>query len=348
MLKQYHRLGWLHAVWTTAVVVGLSPRLFAEPDAPVESKIIRVEKIWSKAPHNAFTDLTRWHDHWYCAFREGQSHVGNQGNLRIIMSKDGESWESAATLKDPVYDLRDANLSVTPDGKLMAVGGAQVVEGTGRQTGTFASYSDDGDKWTTPALILPLGRWMWGVTWHDGTAWGVSYGTPERHGINSLMTSKDGKKFDTYVETFFDQNDFPTEARVRFAKDGTAYCLQRTDGKPNLAYLGEAKAPYREWKWTCLERYIGGPNLLQLPSGDWVAAGRLFDEKNKPRTALMYLDVKERRVVPILDLPSGGDCSYPGLVWHGGQLWMSYYSSHEKPTSIYLARIEVTEKKEGK
>ena len=44
---------------------------------------------------------------------------------------------------------------------------------------------------------------------------------------------------------------------------------------------------------------------------------------------------------PVLRLPSGGDCSYPGMVEHDGLLWMSYYSSHEGKTSIYLARIEV-------
>ena len=44
---------------------------------------------------------------------------------------------------------------------------------------------------------------MWGVTWHDGTAWGVSYGGHLKHSVNSLMTSKDGKKFDTYVKDFF-------------------------------------------------------------------------------------------------------------------------------------------------
>ena len=42
---------------------------------------------------------------------------------------------------------------------------------------------------------------------------------------------------------------------------------------------------------------------------------------------------------PALTLPSGGDNSYPGLVWHEGTLWMSYYSSHEAKTSIYLAEI---------
>jgi len=47
------------------------------------------------------------------------------------------------------------------------------------------------------------------------------------------------------------------------------------------------------------------------------------------------------RYEPVLTLPSGGDCSYPGLVWHENLLWMSYYSSHEGKTSIYLAKIEI-------
>jgi hypothetical protein len=44
---------------------------------------------------------------------------------------------------------------------------------------------------------------------------------------------------------------------------------------------------------------------------------------------------------PVLTFPSGGDTSYPGLVWHDGLLWMSYYSSHEGKTSIYLAKIKL-------
>lgn len=313
--------------------------VLADGDVALSAKLTRVDKIWSEAPHSAFTDLIRWNDRWYCAFREGQNHVG-KGQLRIITSDNGEKWTSAATLTDPTYDLRDANLSGMPDGRLMAVGGAQLTDGTKRKTGTFASYSKDGTEWSPPTLILPVGRWMWGVTWHDSTAWGVSYGAPDRHGINSLMMSKDGKQFDTYIENFFAEKDWPTEARIRFASDGTAHCLQRLDGDPNLAYLGSAAPPYREWKWSCLQKYIGGPNLLQLPSGDWVAAGRLIENK-KPRTALMLLDVKNGTATPILDLPSGGDCSYPGLVWHEGRLWMSYYSSHEKKTCIYLAQIDI-------
>ena len=42
---------------------------------------------------------------------------------------------------------------------------------------------------------------------------------------------------------------------------------------------------------------------------------------------------------PALTLPSGGDTSYAGMVWHDDFLWMSYYSSHEGGTSIYLAKV---------
>ena len=46
-------------------------------------------------------------------------------------------------------------------------------------------------------------------------------------------------------------------------------------------------------------------------------------------------------LTPILELPSGGDCSYPGLVWHEGHLWVSYYSSHEGKASIYIAKVRL-------
>jgi hypothetical protein len=60
----------------------------------------------------------------------------------------------------------------------------------------------------------------------------------------------------------------------------------------------------------------------------------------KPQTVICRLDVQKSSLQPVLTLPSGGDTSYPGLVWVEGQLWISYYSSHEKPTSIYLAKVK--------
>ena len=46
----------------------------------------------------------------------------------------------------------------------------------------------------------------------------------------------------------------------------------------------------------------------------------------------------------LIKLPSGGDTSYPGMVWHNNMLYISYYSSHEAKTNIYLAKVKILPK----
>jgi hypothetical protein len=312
----------------------------ATHSVPVTATQISVAKIWAHAPHNAFTDLIRWRNRWYCAFREGRGHAGDRGKLRVIASADGEKWQSAAALEHKLFDLRDANLSITKDDRLMALGGAQVTENNVRRTGTFASFSDDGQAWSQPELVVPLGRWLWGVTWHEGAAWGVSYPTPDRPGVSTLLRSSDGQRFETVVSEFLNDGRRPTEARIRFSTDGNAYCLHRRDGKGDKAYLGSAKPPFDDWEWRELDRYLGGPNFVQLPSGQWIAAGRIITDDG-PRTMVLHLDPMHARLTPLLSLPSGGDTSYPGLIWHDDLLWVSYYSSHEGQACIYLAKVRV-------
>ena len=135
---------------------------------------------------------------------------------------------------------------------------------------------------------------------------------------------------------------YPTEAVLRFGDDGTLYCLQRRDGKPpvNTAMLGVSNPPYTEWQWHDLGIYFGGPNFIRLPSGQWIAAGRIIRDDG-PKTELAWLDVEKKTLKPILQFPSGGDTSYPGLVWQDDNLWVSYYSSHEGKAEIYLAKVRV-------
>jgi hypothetical protein len=64
-------------------------------------------------------------------------------------------------------------------------------------------------------------------------------------------------------------------------------------------------------------------------------------------TALTYIDVENGTMTKLLRLPSGGDTSYPGLVWHNDMLYISYYSSHEGKTCIYLAKVKVQPKAIG-
>ena len=103
--------------------------------------------------------------------------------------------------------------------------------------------------------------------------------------------------------------------------------------------LGTARPPYTSWTWSDLGVPIGGPQMIRLPDGRLVAGVRLYDKK--VRTSLGWVDPEAATFREFLSLPSGGDTSYPGLVWHDGLLWISYYSSHEGKTSIYLAKVKV-------
>ena len=87
---------------------------------------------------------------------------------------------------------------------------------------------------------------------------------------------------------------------------------------------------------------IGGPHMILLPDGRIVAGVRLYD--GRVRTSLCWLDRRAGQLTEFLTLPSGGDSSYPGLVWHEGLLWVSYYSSHEGKTSIYLAKVRLPDR----
>lgn len=314
------------------------------PAPPLKAELIEVRTIADDAPHNAFTDLIYWHDQFVCAFRQGRGHVSTDGRIAILTSADGDQWERAATLTIPDLDLRDASLSVTPDGRLMLIGGVapRKADGESSATGTFVAFSDNARDWTKPQVIVEPGRWLWRVSWHNGKAYGVSYATPDNHPVASLLVSDDGVKFTNLVPKLLAEG-YPTEAVIRFAADGTAYCLQRRDGSApeNSAYLGVSQPPYREWTWHDLHEFFGGPNLLQLPEGQWIAAGRIVRD-GVPTTDVAILDVASKQLQPILSLPSGGDTSYPGLVYRDGILWVSYYSSHEGKTSVYLAKVRLT------
>ena len=311
----------------------------------VTAKLESIERIWDQAPHNAFTDLIQWRDHYVCAFREGRGHASTDGTIRVLASDDGNAWRSTASLSLDGYDLRDASLSITPDGRLLLNGGAAPRErdGVPAPTGTFVSFAKDVDEWTDPRIVVPPGRWLWRLTWSGDTAWGIDYAASENSPAVSLRKSTDGLTYETHVERLGIAGR-PTEAVIRFAPDSTMVCLHRRDGKPdaNSAMLGTSRPPYTAWQWRDLGLYFGGPNLIRTPAGHWIAAGRVIRD-GQHKTVLAQLDVDAATLTPILELPSGGDTSYPGLVVGDDHVLVSYYSSHEGKTSIYLARVRLDE-----
>ncbi len=331
--------------WILIALIGLQTAVVSA-GTPLEVKLLDVTKIWDAAPHNAFTDLVRWNDQFYCAFREGRGHVSADGRIRVLSSKDADAWNSTGSIELAGYDLRDAHLSVTPDNRLMLLGGAAPREKDGQSapTGSFVAFSKDGKEWTKPQIVSEPGRWLWCVTWHGGKAFGVAYPASQGEPSIELLTSNDGIAWQSLVPELYGTG-FPNETTLRFDPSGTCYALVRRDkhaNEPYSAVLGISRGNYTQWQWFDLGAEFngfGGPNLIQLPSGHWLAAGRMHQDG--AHTALCYLDMNEHKMTRLLKFPSGGDTSYPGLLWHNDLLYMSYYSTHEGKTSIYLAEIKI-------
>ena len=132
----------------------------------------------------------------------------------------------------------------------------------------------------------------------------------------------------------------PNESTLRFLENGDCVALVRREVDDKEAWIGISHSPYKKWDWHSAGFRIGGPNFIVLNDGSMIASGR--QTQAAPAVSKTFIGrMTLQGVQPDLILPSGGDCSYPGMVWHEGLLWMSYYSSHEGKTDIYLAKVSV-------
>lgn len=299
--------------------------------------LVSVRRIWDLAPHNAFTDLLIHEGRFYCTFREAKSHAGDSnGTIRIIKSLDGSVWESIALVEEEGTDLRDPKLSIMPDGRAhLLMGGSRwnrigelVSTGTRIAVGSFEALSP-------VKKVLPDNEWLWRLTWHQGVGYGLAYRSDEI----SLYQTTDGVRFDKTLD--FNMLGEPTEGTIRFNDDGKMMILLRRQERWSThALLGLAPSPFDSWDWYDLGYAVGGPNFIFAPNGRLWLAGRLLYAGPWglfARTALLVQEGNSFRRE--LVLPSFGDTGYPGLAWHDGFLYVSYYSTHEEKTAIYLAKV---------
>ena len=304
---------------------------------------LEVHKIWNKGTHNAFTDLIRFDERWFCVFREASGHREWDGALRILTSADGSTWSSAVSIHCPApfQDLRDPQLSLAPDNVLVLNAAAYrpVCQ-------SMVWRSKDGFDWGDHHPVGPRGSWLWRTVWHQGVAYNFGRREPDEHFLQ-LYTSTDGVDFQAHGEPQLG-DAYANEFDLMFLDDATCVSLMRCDDAN--AQLGTASPPYDKWTWRDLGMRIGGPAMLRLPDGRTVAAVRLYDRRT--RTALCWLDVETATLAEFLTMPSGGDTSYAGMVWHDDRLWLSYYSSDDfltnkessiqaqHRTSVFLAKVQ--------
>lgn len=308
---------------------------------------MEIRKIWDGAPHSAFTDLLFFKGNFYCSFREGSGHVpGTDGTVRILKSQDGKNWATVADLKKEGLDLRDPKLSVTPEGRIMVIiGGSIYNQGKLEGRKPHVSFSDaKGCRFSTPEevaidpSVASWGSWLWRVTWHKGIGYSIDYqiGPEERRGPNSmyLMKTKDGKTFEKVSKINLD--GFPNESTIRFDKTGKMHVMIRRETEDQLGVWAVSTAPFEKWEYYKMNIRLGGPNFIFTDTGKVIAGTRVY--KSEVYTAL-FAGTPNGLFREILAFPSSGDNSYPGLVIYNQKLWVSYYSSHEGKSAIYIAEI---------
>lgn len=335
-------------VFTTALLmIGLTT--FAQ-ETPTQKYLISIERIWDRAPHSAFTDLVEFNGKLYCTFREGSGHVpgkeGTNGTIRVIASTDGQNWRSVALLAEDHVDLRDPKLSVTPDGRLMVLVGGSYYEG--EKLGvrhTRVSFSDrTGTRFSFPkpivvdAKIRTEADWLWRVTWHRGVGYGVIYQSSGEEFTAQLVSTRDGVQYK--FMTTFAITGRPNETTLRFNADGEMIAWVRRERESQNGFIGTSRAPYNDWSWKEQNVRLGGPNFVVLPNSKMIGVTRGHLPERKTNTYAAWL-MSDGAITPIVTLPSGGDTSYAGMVVWGDQLLVSYYSSHEGKSAIYLATLNL-------
>jgi hypothetical protein len=334
----------LFAILAPAVASAAEATAIAAPERA--ARVIQSRLIWDAGPHNAFTDLIRWKNAWYCSFREGNEHASYDGKVRILSSADGEKWTTAGEFVQAGHDLRDPKLCVLPDGRLLVGVGMRRQDADNPlkwHTTSRVYITSDGKDWESHSIGDPQ-VWMWRYVTHGKYVYSFGYRQrPKGMGGETFLNfyrSENGKDWEKITQTDAG-GGYVNEAAFVFQPDDRCVVLLRREG--GNSRLGLARPPYKEWTWTDLDDRYNGPSLIRLPDGRLLAGGRTKPRgESSAKTALAWLSVDPPSLQPLLTLPSQHETGYPGLCEHDGKLWASYYSSESGKCAIYFAQVELT------
>ncbi len=332
-----------------------------------------VRRIYKDGWHNAFTDFQLFQGRYYVCFRNGLSHVSPEGKAVVIASDDLVDWYRAGVPINTTGDDRDPHLVATEDrlyiyaGSVSWIGRGGDPDGGVRITQTHCAVTEDGETWSNPVPVYREGYWLWGVGRIDDRFYGLAYGNEpgDREGRPSelhLVQSTDG--LDWELVSVVTKNG--SEATFRIAADGAMRVAIR-GGDENRFIMAVAKPPFTDWRLQDLGEVIPAPLLVEVGRREYVIGRQHVRDPGGPgdpgdpgdaddpgkivdrRTSIWR--VEEDGVVHVLDLPSGGDTSYVGVVrQEDGALLLSYYSQHEVetgekhflyPANIYLAKVRL-------
>lgn len=321
--------------------------------APATIQVGPIQTVCQDENHNAFTDLFRYRGRYYLAFRSCRDGHAVAGTARVVIlsSEDAEDWTEAFSFTVAGRDPRDPHF-IEFKGSLFVYTGTWLVPEDGQPLNLndhlgYAVWTEDGKDWKAPRLLEgTYGHYLWRAAVYGERAYLCgrrrsvfeSEIESEREPLtieSAMLESDDGLVW--RFRAFFAE-EYGDETAVLFEQDGSILAIVR-DGEGKRARVCRSAPPWEAWSRTPLDRNVGGPLLARW--GDrYLVGGRKQNADREPRMALYWLVDDE--LVEVAELPSGGDCSYPGFVQlDEDRALLSYYSSHEGPTSIYLTELRL-------
>lgn len=318
-------------------------------------QLISHQLIWGNQQHNAFTDLIKFNGIYYCCFRQATNHVSKDGIIIILKSESLNSWQIASKIVITNSDLRDPKLTIHPSGKLLLSYYHKVFDSSGKNilNQNCIQFSQNGLTWSSAKMIGEKNWWLWRIRWHNNTALGIAYNRAQNRvklyqgdPLAGFLLKKDD-----LFSLKQNSKGYPNESDICFLDDGRAICILRRDADTFTAQLGISNTSYQQWQWFDLGEYLGGPAILKLGNGKIIIAARRIQWPFRLSTWIFELNLADKKLIPLFELPSAGDNSYPAMIEENGKVYVSYYSQHrilkngDKPIkkqdkcAIYLASI---------
>lgn len=290
-----------------------------------------VRAIVADGKHNAFTALVQFHDAFWLAFRKGPSHAYGEADLIVLKSLDGEEWTEAHRV-NAAPDDRDPQFLVTPDRLLLYDPALQ-----GSKLTSYVTHTDDGQTWSEPRPVYEPQYIFWKPLERAGRYWATAHRKAEGNEGGKarevhLIVSDDGLKW-SKVSTVR-AGEWESETTIYFGPDGrlTAFLRQKYSVP---GFILESDEPYSQWRQRPAGVHLSGHSIATFDGVNY-----LFSRTIEGDTmGTMIYTFADGRLTPYCELPSGGDCSYPAAVRVGDEMLVSYYSSHEGDTNVYVARV---------
>jgi hypothetical protein len=329
------------------------------------AKLLSVERVYGDGYHNAFTDLVKWKGSYYLAFRTAQDHnCPPDGDVLVLRSSDLRQWAVCGRF-DTGGDDRDPKLIDAGDRIGVVFGtwyprwgdGTRSIVNEPRDLISHVAVSRDGATWSAPRQVYGVNYWLWRILPVEGHFLCAAYHFGRRSDrlMRSVHLLRSDNLFDWTLVCQMRCGGGAGEPVLFQPEPGRLHCVIRALEPQNHSWLGQSTYPYTEWSWDDLGVMIHAPVVLKV--GDrWIVAGR-SQSCDLPEVACepgsghhcSVWEIDGTKAKHLLTVPSGGDCSYPGLAFGpDGEVLMSYYSQHERlplpsqpptPADVFLARF---------